>query len=87
MRKYVVGCFVLISVILIIIIVNKKSDNFKKSEFKNEVVSEAIHFEEDETGTFVLYDGETNTVKVEIEDEAGLQIYMDNPDYNPNPTY
>ena len=70
---------VVILIIGIIIVVNIRKN--KNQENKTQT---GIQYNE-ETGEYYILDETTNEIKASSTDESGLQIYIDNPDYNPNP--
>ena len=72
----------LIVVILIIGIVAVV--NIRKNKNQENMVQTGIQYNE-ETGEYYILDEATNEIKASSTDESGLQIYIDNPDYNPNP--
>ena len=72
----------LIVVILIIGIIAVV--NIRKNKNQENMVQTGIQYNE-ETGEYYILDEATNEIKASSTDESGLQIYIDNPDYNPNP--
>ena len=72
----------LIVVILIIGIVAVV--NIRKNKNQGNTIQTGIQYNE-ETGEYYILDEATNEIKASSTDESGLQIYVDNPDYNPNP--
>ena len=72
----------LIVVILIIGIIAVV--NIRKNKNQENMVQTGIQYNE-ETGEYYILDETTNEIKASSIDESGLQIYIDNPDYNPNP--
>ena len=72
----------LIVVILIIGIVAVV--NIRKNKNQGNTIQTGIQYNE-ETGEYYILDEATNEIKASSTDESGLQIYIDNPDYNPNP--
>ena len=72
----------LIAVILIIGIIIVV--NIRKNKNQENMVQTGIQYNE-ETGEYYILDENTNEIKASSTDESGLQIYIDNPDYNPNP--
>ena len=72
----------LIVVILIIGIIAVV--NIRKNKNQENMVQTGIQYNE-ETGEYYILDEATNEIKASSTDESGLQIYVDNPDYNPNP--
>ena len=72
----------LIAVILIIGIIIVV--NIRKNKNQENMVQTGIQYNE-ETGEYYILDEATNEIKASSTDESGLQIYIDNPDYNPNP--
>ena len=72
----------LIVVILIIGIVAVV--NIRKNKNQGNTIQTGIQYNE-ETGEYYILDETTNEIKASSTDESGLQIYVDNPDYNPNP--
>ena len=72
----------LIVVILIIGIVAVV--NIRKNKNQGNTIQTGIQYNE-ETGEYYILDEATNEIKASSTDESSLQIYVDNPDYNPNP--
>ena len=72
----------LIVVILIIGIVAVV--NIRKNKNQGNTIQTGIQYNE-ETGEYYILDEATNEIKASSTDESSLQIYIDNPDYNPNP--
>ena len=72
----------IIAVILIIGIIIVV--NIRKNKNQENMVQTGIQYNE-ETGEYYILDEATNEIKASSTDESGLQIYIDNPDYNPNP--
>ena len=72
----------LIVVILIIGIVAVV--NIRKNKNQGNRIQTGIQYNE-ETGEYYILDEATNEIKASSTDESSLQIYVDNPDYNPNP--
>ena len=70
---------VVILIIGIIVVVN-----IRKNKNQENMVQTGIQYNE-ETGEYYILDEATNEIKASSTDESGLQIYIDNPDYNPNP--
>ena len=70
---------VVILIIGIVVVVN-----IRKNKNQENMVQTGIQYNE-ETGEYYILDEATNEIKESSTDESGLQIYIDNPDYNPNP--
>ena len=70
---------VVILIIGIVVVVN-----IRKNKNQENMVQTGIQYNE-ETGEYYILDETTNEIKASSTDESGLQIYIDNPDYNPNP--
>ena len=70
---------VVILIIGIVVVVN-----IRKNKNQENMVQTGIQYNE-ETGEYYILDEATNEIKASSTDESGLQIYIDNPDYNPNP--
>ena len=58
--------------------------NIRNSTKDGENTQTGIQYNE-ETGEYYILDETTNEIKASSTDESSLQIYIDNPDYNPNP--
>ena len=70
---------VVILIIGIVVVVN-----IRKNKNQENIAQTGIRYNE-ETGEYYILDEATNEIKASSTDESGLQIYVDNPDYNPNP--
>ena len=68
-----------ILVVGIIVIVNIRNNT------KNEGNTQTGIQYNEETEEYYILDETTNEIKASSTDESSLQIYIDNPDYNPNP--
>ena len=79
-RKIIYILFIIVILIIGIIIVV----NIRKNKNQENMVQTGIQYNE-ETGEYYILDEATNEIKASSTDESGLQIYIDNPDYNPNP--
>lgn len=79
-RKIIYILFIVVILIIGIIIVV----NIRKNKNQENMVQTGIQYNE-ETGEYYILDENTNEIKASSTDESGLQIYIDNPDYNPNP--
>ena len=79
-RKIIYILFIIVILIIGIIIVV----NIRKNKSQENMVQTGIQYNE-ETGEYYILDETTNEIKASSTDESGLQIYIDNPDYNPNP--
>ncbi len=79
-RKIIYILFIIVILIIGIIIVV----NIRKNKNQENMVQTGIQYNE-ETGEYYILDETTNEIKASSTDESGLQIYIDNPDYNPNP--
>ena len=79
-RKIIYILFIVVILIIGIIIVV----NIRRNKNQENMVQTGIQYNE-ETGEYYILDEATNEIKASSTDESGLQIYIDNPDYNPNP--
>ena len=79
-RKIIYILFIVVILIIGIIIVV----NIRKNKNQENMVQTGIQYNE-ETGEYYILDETTNEIKASSTDESSLQIYVDNPDYNPNP--
>ena len=79
-RKIIYILFIVVILIIGIIILV----NIRKNKNQENMVQTGIQYNE-ETGEYYILDETTNEIKASSTDELGLQIYIDNPDYNPNP--
>ena len=70
---------VVILIIGIVVVVN-----IRKNKNQENMVQTGIQYNE-ETGEYYILDEATNEIKASSTEESSLQIYVDNPDYNPNP--
>ena len=70
---------VVILIIGIVVVVN-----IRKNKNQKNITQTGIRYNE-ETGEYYILDEATNEIKASSTDESSLQIYVDNPDYNPNP--
>ena len=80
--KKIIYILLIVAVLITVgIVVNKLIRNKTNKE---NVSQTEIQYNK-ETGEYYILDETTNEIKASSTDEAGLQIYIDNPDYNPNP--
>ena len=79
-RKIIYILFIVVILIIGIIIVV----NIRRNKNQENMVQTGIQYNE-ETGEYYILDETTNEIKASSTDESSLQIYVDNPDYNPNP--
>ena len=70
---------ILILIISVLVIVKNKKEN---NQPKN-AISEVQY--DDENGVYYIKNEITGEIIANSTDESGLQMYIDNPDYNPNP--
>ncbi len=70
---------VLILTILVLVIVKNK----KQSNQPTNAISEVQY--DNENGVYYIRNEVTGEIIANSIDESGLQMYIDNPDYNPNP--
>ena len=78
--KKIIYVFLIIVILIIGIVVV----NIRKNKNQENTTQTGIQYSE-ETGEYYILDEATNEIKASSTDESGLQIYIDNPDYNPNP--
>ncbi len=75
---------ILITIVLILIIsVLVISKNKKSNKQPTNTISEIQY--DDENGVYYIKNEVTGEIIANSIDESGLQMYIDNPDYNPNP--
>ena len=79
--KKIIYILLIIAILVVGIIVIVNIRNNTKNEGNTQT---GIQYNE-ETGEYYILDEATNEIKASSTDESGLQIYVDNPDYNPNP--
>lgn len=79
-RKIIYILLIVVVLIIGIVVVV----NIRKNKNQENMVQTGIQYNE-ETGEYYILDENTNEIKASSTDESGLQIYIDNPDYNPNP--
>ena len=82
MKNKKIICILLIIAILVVVIL--VIVNIRNNTKNKENTQAGIQYNE-ETGEYYILDETTNEIKASSTDESGLQIYIDNPDYNPNP--
>ena len=73
-----------ILLIIVLVIVSIVASKFIRNKKQENMVQTGIQYNE-ETGEYYILDEATNEIKASSTEESGLQIYVDNPDYNPNP--
>ena len=69
----------LMLIISVLIIVKNKEQNNQPTNAISEVQYD------DENGVYYIKNEITGEIIANSTDESGLQMYIDNPDYNPNP--
>ena len=75
---------ILIAIILILIIsVLAIVKNKKENNQQTNAISEVQY--DNENGVYYIKNEITREIIANSTDESGLQMYIDNPDYNPNP--
>lgn len=79
-RKIIYILLIVVVLIIGIVVVV----NIRKNKNQENTIQTGIQYNE-ETGEYYILDEATNEIKASSTDESGLQIYVDNPDYNPNP--
>ena len=70
---------VLILIISVLVIVKNKKQNNQSANTISEVQYD------NENGVYYIKNEITGEIIANSIDESGLQMYIDNPDYNPNP--
>ena len=80
-KKIIYILLIIVILIIGIIVVINVRNNTKNQDNNTQT---GIQYNE-ETGEYYILDETTNEIKASSTDESGLQIYIDNPDYNPNP--
>ena len=73
-----------ILLIIVLVIVSIVASKFIRNKKQENMVQTGIQYNE-ETGEYYILDEATNEIKASSTEESSLQIYVDNPDYNPNP--
>lgn len=79
MKKSIIIFIVLIMILCLLLIVIKEKNDNKKSV--NETLSTQLN---NDTGNYTIYNQEGDIIAEDISEES-VKIYLDNPDYNPNP--
>ena len=79
-RKIIYILLIVVVLIIGIVVVV----NIRKNKNQENTIQTGIQYNE-ETGEYYILDEATNEIKASSTDESDLQIYVDNPDYNPNP--
>ena len=79
--RKIIYILLIIAILIVGVIVIVNIRNNTKNEGNTQT---GIQYNE-ETGEYYILDEATNEIKASSTDESGLQIYIDNPDYNPNP--
>ena len=75
---------ILVAIILLLIIsVLITVKNKKQKNQQTNTISEVQY--DNENGVYYIKNEVTGEIIANSIDESGLQIYVDNPDYNPNP--
>lgn len=72
-------------IVVILVIVGIVGIKFTKNKNAKENTNNTDIKYNEETGEYYILDENTNEIKASSTDESSLQIYIDNPDYNPNP--
>ena len=73
----------IVMVLILIISVLLISKNKKQNNEPTNAISEVQY--NNENGVYYIKNEITGEVIANSTDESGLQMYIDNPDYNPNP--
>lgn len=81
--KVIVGSVTIVILLMIFIIISKSRKTKSTNLISNNVVSDIQY--DSQNSVYYITDKNTGERIGESEEEAGLQIYIDNPDYNPNP--
>ena len=71
----------LILIISVLVIVKNKKQNNQPTNAISEVQYD------EENGVYYIKNEITGEIIANSTDESGLQMYIDNPDYNPNPLF
>lgn len=82
MKDKKVIILIVIALILIISVLVIVKNNKQNNQPQN-AISEVQY--DDENGVYYIKDEITGEIIANSTDESGLQMYIDNPDYNPNP--
>ena len=75
----------IIGIVAVLITVGIVVNKLIRNKTNKENVSQTEIQYNKETGEYYILDESTNEIKASSTDESSLQIYIDNPDYNPNP--
>ena len=85
-KKSLIGIISAVVLILIVVLVfnkskkiNNETDDISEAKTKDEVLYD------EETGLYYLKNDETDEIMYASRNKEELQVYVDNPDYNPNP--
>lgn len=78
-RIKILSLIVLILIILLLIFVKNQRQNKQITSTENNIQYD------NENGIYYIKNEVTGEIIANSIDETGLQIYIDNPDYNPNP--
>lgn len=78
-RIKILSLIVLILIILLLIFVKNQRQNKQMTSTENNIQYD------NENGIYYIKNEVTGEIIANSIDETGLQIYIDNPDYNPNP--
>ena len=78
-RIKILSLIVLILIILLLIFVKNQKQNKQITSTENNIQYD------NENGIYYIKNEVTGEIIANSIDETGLQIYIDNPDYNPNP--
>ena len=79
--KKVITLIIIALILLISVLVIER--NKKQSNQLTKAISEVQY--DNENGVYYIKNEITGEIIANSTDESGLQMYIDNPDYNPNP--
>ena len=82
MKDKKVMILIVIALILIISVLTIVRNKIQNNQPAN-IISEIQY--DDENGVYYIKNEITGEIIANSTDESGLQMYIDNPDYNPNP--
>lgn len=85
-KKVLIGICSAVILILIMVFVFSKNKRVKNetNNIAEVKTNDGVLFDE-ETGLYYLKDNETGEIIYASRNKEELQVYVDNPDYNPNP--
>lgn len=79
-RKVIILIAIILILIISVLVIVK---NKKQNDQSTNTISEVQY--DNENGVYYIKNEITGEIIANSTDESGLQIYIDNPEYNPNP--